>query len=172
MLITTAKLTDAEAVTRLVNSAYRGEASRAGWTTEADLIGGQRTDVERIFEMIEDSDASLQIAWLDGELVACVLLKRENESTGYLGMLSVDPTLQAAGVGKKLIAHSEALVKSWGCRSMRLIILQARTDLAAYYERRGYRKTGFSEPFPGTDPRFGVPKVEGLRLEEMRKHLD
>jgi GNAT superfamily N-acetyltransferase len=162
---------DADAVVSLVNSAYRGESSKRGWTTEADLLGGQRTDSGKVLEMVGDAASQVELGFQDRALVACVYLRREQGRSCYLGMLTVDPVLQAAGLGKLLLERSESLASGWGCRRMRMTVIGRREELIAWYERRGYRRTGRTEPFPVGDPRFGLPKVADLEFQELEKSL-
>jgi GNAT superfamily N-acetyltransferase len=168
----TAVASDAEALVPFVNGGYRGESSKKGWTTEADLLGGQRTDPEKMRGMIDAEDARIELARAeDGTLIGCVYLKKEQDGSCYLGMLTVDPARQAGGIGKLIMAHSDAVARAWGCRRMRMTVISARAELIAYYERRGYAKTGATEPFPEDDPRFGLPKVRGLTFVELAKAL-
>lgn len=168
----TAVLADAPAIVALVNSGYRGESSKKGWTTEADLLGGQRTDEGKVREMIVAKDSRIEAAFDDaGALLAVVHLKKEADGSCYLGMLTVDPARQAGGTGKAMLAHSEAVARAWGCRRMRMTVISVRSELLAYYERRGYARTGVTEPFPEDDPRFGLPKVRGLLFVELAKPL-
>lgn len=167
-----AVLRDAPAVVALVNSGYRGEGSKKGWTTEADLLGGQRTDEGKVAEMIAQKGSRVELAFADGgALVGCVHLKREADGSCYLGMLTVSPELQGGGVGKALMERSEALAREWGCRRMRMTVISVRAELLAFYERRGYAPTGVTEPFPQDDPRFGLPKVRDLMFVELAKPL-
>jgi GNAT superfamily N-acetyltransferase len=164
---------DAAAIVALVNSGYRGESSKKGWTTEADLLGGQRTDAGKVGEMIALARSRVELAFAPGgKLIACVHLKKEEDGSCYLGMLTVDPERQAGGIGKALMVRSEEIARGWGCARMRMTVIDARAELIAYYERRGYRLTGKTEPFPEDDPRFGLPKVCGLRFAELAKPLD
>jgi GNAT superfamily N-acetyltransferase len=164
---------DAPAIVALVNSGYRGESSKKGWTTEADLLGGQRTDEGKVAEMIALTRSRVELAFAaDGALLACVHLKKEEDGSCYLGMLTVDPRRQSGGIGKALMARSEELARDWGCARMRMTVISVRAELIAYYERRGYRLTGRTEPFPEGDPRFGLPKVKGLTFAELAKTLD
>jgi GNAT superfamily N-acetyltransferase len=167
----TAAAADVDALVLFVNGGYRGESSKRGWTTEADILGGQRTDPAKMREMVEAADARVELAHENGALVGCVYLKMEPDASCYLGMLTVDPARQASGIGKLLMAHSDALARSWGCKRMRMTVISVRDELIAYYERRGYAKTGVSEPFPEDDPRFGLPKVRGLVFVELAKPL-
>ena len=169
-----AKLEDLDRISRLVNSAYRGETSKKGWTTEAHLLDGQRTDVEKLQEMIQDENSYLLLAFSDDpetRLLASVFLKKESSDTLYLGMLSVDPNSQASGIGKLLLLESEKMAKRLGCTEIRMTVIHLRTELLEFYERRGFVKTGNSEDFPSQDPRFGIPKVLDLRLLELVKKI-
>lgn len=164
---------DAAAVVALVNSGYRGESSKRGWTTEADLLGGQRTDEGKMLEMIGAKGSRVELAFApDGGLIGCVHLKKEADGSCYLGMLTVDPARQGGGLGKSILERSEAVAREWGCRRMRMTVIDVRAELIAFYERRGYAKTGKTEPFPEGDPRFGLPKVRGLTFAELAKPLD
>lgn len=168
----TAVDTDAEAIALLVNSAYRGESSKRGWTTEADLLGGQRTDPDSILETIRSSHtAILLLESATQELLGCVSLTKESDETCYLGMLTIDPGLQAGGLGRQLLTHAEQTARDWGRHTMRMRIIDSRSELISFYERRGYHLTGRTEPFPLGDPRFGLPKVENLTFVEMKKAL-
>ena len=162
---------EAELVCGFVNAAYRGESAKRGWTTEADILGGQRTDPEKVLEMIQEPGSRIELAYDENALAGCVHLKKEPAGSCYLGMLTVDPGKQAAGLGKRLLERSEELAKEWGCSRMRMTVIHLREELLAYYERRGYRRTGAAEPFPEHDPRFGLPKVKGLTFLELVKAL-
>ncbi len=166
-----ATIGDAEAVAAFVNAAYRGESSKQGWTTEADFLDGQRTDPAGVAEMIETPGARIELAHEGEGLVGCVYLRREESGACYLGMLTVAPGLQGGGVGKRVLEHSESLAREWGCRRMRMNVIHLRSELIAFYERRGYRRTGAAEPFPEHDPKFGLPRVKGLTFVELEKAL-
>ncbi|MDQ8030211.1 MAG: GNAT family N-acetyltransferase [Brevundimonas sp.] len=156
----------------LVESAYRGEASRAGWTTEADLLDGQRTDAEDLASILSDTEQGMLTAW-DGEaLVGCILIARRGEGIGYFGMLSVSPTLQNAGLGRRLVALGEqTMADRFGARRVRISVIPQRDTLIAWYERLGYVATGDTLPFPYGDARFGLPKREDLSFVVMEKTL-
>lgn len=172
-----AQTADLPLIEALVNSAYRGESSKQGWTTEADLLGGQRVDTARLGEMLEpDLKGQIQrlelgFSALDTQKpVACFYLRHEPK-TAYVGLLTVDPLLQGGGYGKQLLDRAEEIGHEWKCNRMRMTVIHLRDELLAYYERRGYVRTGNSEPFPTDDPRFGIPKVEGMRLLELVKQI-
>ncbi len=169
----TATTADARMISELVNSAYRGESSKAGWTTEAHLLGGNRIDTELVREMI--SEPGVRIELLFGEqnaLLGCVYLRFANRMPCYLGLLTVRPDIQSKGLGKELLLHSEKVAREKKYSEIRITVIPSRTELIAFYERRGYVRTGHSEPFPDGEPRIGIPKVEGLRLDEWVKKLD
>lgn len=162
---------DADAIAALVNSAYRGEGSRKGWTTEADLLGGQRTDAELIADQLANPDNTILLFRRETELVACVFLQR-HQTHAYLGMLTVAPHLQAGGIGKAALALAEEWVQAnWQLRRMEMTVIKRREELIAWYVRRGYHVTGKIEPFPIDNPRVGIPKVEDLDMIVLEKGL-
>lgn len=158
---------------RLIESAYRGESSRAGWTTEADLLGGQRTDPDDLADILADPKQALLTAWQGDELVGCVLIADRGEGTGYFGMLSIRPTLQGGGLGRRLVAAAQAaMADRFGARRVRISVLPQRETLIGWYERLGYRSTGETLPFPYGNPRFGLPKRDDLSFVVMERGLD
>jgi ribosomal protein S18 acetylase RimI-like enzyme len=163
---------DVPALVALIESAYRGDASRAGWTTEADLLDGQRTDPEGVLAVVSDRAGRLLVAECEGELVACCQLEHRG-SHAYFGMFAVRPELQGAGLGKLVIAEAERLAGAeWGATEMHMTVIRQRTELIAWYERRGYRRTGATAVFPYGDERFGVPQRDDLEFEKLVKTLD
>ncbi|MET9180842.1 GNAT family N-acetyltransferase [Kitasatospora aureofaciens] len=167
----TATLADVPALVELVESAYRGEASKAGWTTEADLLDGQRTDATSVSEAVQDPDGVVLLVERDGELVACCQLERR-PGRAYFGMFSVRPTLQGGGIGRVVLAEAERLAREeWGVGLLEMKVVEQRGDLIAWYERRGFRRTGVYSPFPYGDERFGVPRRPDLRFELLTKEL-
>ncbi|HZN14183.1 MAG TPA: GNAT family N-acetyltransferase [Acidimicrobiales bacterium] len=166
-----AQADDVDVVHALVQAAFRGDASRAGWTTEADLLDGQRTDPEALAEIIVSETGALLLAEDGGEIAACCHLERRADATAYLGMLSVGPTLQGAGVGRALLAEAERRATAFGARRMRMTVIRQRTELIEWYERRGYHRTGETQPFPYGDERFGLPKVDDLEFVVLEKPL-
>lgn len=168
----TATPSDAMAVVALVESAYRGEASRAGWTTEADLLGGQRTDTEDVLARIADPRQRIVLAFEGGTLGGSVLLRDEGGGSAYTGMLAVRPTLQGRGTGRALLAEAERIaVSDMGATTMRMTVIAQRTELLAWYERRSYQLTGEREPFPYGDERFGKPARDDLYFVVLKKTL-
>ncbi|WP_043263434.1 GNAT family N-acetyltransferase [Streptomyces sp. CT34] len=167
----TATDADIPGLVELIESAYRGDASRAGWTTEADLLQGQRTDPAGVAEVVRQENGRLLVAERDGELVACCQLDHRGDHT-YFGMFAVRPTLQGGGLGKVIIAEAErTALATWGAPEMRMTVIRQRAELIAWYERRGYRRTGQLSPFPYGDERFGIPQRDDLEFELLVKPL-
>jgi ribosomal protein S18 acetylase RimI-like enzyme len=163
---------DVAAIVQLVESAYRGEASRTGWTTEADLLDGQRTDAEAVTEMLRDPVSALLLAEEAGQLVGCCRLERRPGGEAYFGMFSVQPLRQGEGVGRQLLAEAERLARDdWAATAMVMTVITQRAELIAWYERRGYRRTGETEPFPYGNERYGVPRRPDLVFAVLAKPL-
>ena len=167
---------DVDAIVALVESAYRGDASRAGWTTEADLLDGRRTGADDVLACIDRPRSVVLLAERgDGgapALVGCAHVAEE-DGAGYFGMFSVLPTLQGAGLGKRLLAEAERIVfDDWRLPAMRMTVIDLRDELIAFYERRGYRRTGILKPFPYGGERFGLPRGGDLRFEVLEKAAD
>ena len=162
---------DIDALVALVTSAYRGDASRAGWTTEADLLDGNRIDPEVLHDDLERPRSRVLLAEADDGLQACAHVADE-DGAGYFGMFAVRPGLQGGGLGKQLLAECERIARDeWQLPVMRMTVIDVRAELIAYYERRGYRRTGEFKPFPYGDSRFGQPKRDDLRFEVLEKPL-
>ena len=166
-----ATLDDVDAAVALVESAYRGEASRAGWTTEADLLGGRRTDATDVRACLARPQSQILIADDGGRLVACAHVCVE-DAGGYFGLFAVTPGQQGGGLGSAILAAAERVVADeWGLPVMRMTVIDVRDELIAYYQRRGYARTGVHRPFPYGDERFGEPKRADLRFEVLEKRL-
>ncbi|MFD7259278.1 GNAT family N-acetyltransferase [Streptomyces sp. NPDC059874] len=162
---------DVTELVALVESAYRGDASRGGWTTEADYLEGQRTDADGVREIINAKDATLLVVERAADLVACCQLEHRGDHV-YFGMFAVRPGLQGGGLGKEILAEAERRAReTWGAREMRMTVVNVREELIAYYVRRGYRRTGELSPFPYGDERFGVPLRDDLAFELLVKPL-
>jgi ribosomal protein S18 acetylase RimI-like enzyme len=173
VIIETYRDADLAEIAALVNSAYRGEGSRAGWTTEADLLGGQRIDEPALRADLAAKPGAVILtmrAREGGEIVGSVWLEAGPE-VFYLGMLAVSPTLQATGLGRALVAEAERRARALGASTMRLTVIAQRETLIAWYERQGYRRTGRVKPFPYDDASVGAPKRPDLQLVEFEKPL-
>lgn len=186
---------EAAAVVALVQSAYRGQSSRAGWTTEADLVAGQRTDIGQVHAALagEPQDSTLLLAAEPGgQLVGCCQVQRRIESPAweaqeveqkpvagvigpvgaYFGLFAVSPTRQGAGIGGALLALAEQHATThWQAGWMELVVIAQRAELIAWYQRRGYRQTGQNRPFPYDDPQLGQPMRPDLYFAVLRRSL-
>ena len=166
-----AVLDDVVEVVALIESAYRGEVSRAGWTTEAELLDGQRTDVEEISALIGSDHSRIRLALRKGEVIACVRID-DIKSAGYIGMVSVRPNLQSGGVGRSVLLEAERVIRDELGRAVaRMTVIGQRDTLIAWYLRRGYALTGTREPFPYGEPRSGMPLRDDLYFEVLEKEL-
>lgn len=165
----TATADDIPELLPLVNSAYRGDASRKGWTTEADLLAGDlRTDAENLASLLE-KESSVILLYREesgNRLVGCVYLDKREERI-YLGMLSVLPERQAGGIGKQLLKAAEEYARSLECRSIFMRVLSERLELIGWYERQGYQLTGEVQPYDAP-AKYGTPTrfLEFLVMEK------
>ena len=141
---------DLEELHAVVERAYRGDTAKAGWTHEADIVlEGKRTSHDILSATVDDDNERLLVA-VDGErIIGCVQISDREYGTAYMGLLTVDPLLQAAGLGKQLIAAAEAMaMAAFEAHLIEMTVISQRPELIAYYERRGYRLTGERRPFP------------------------
>ena len=140
---------EASAIRALVESAYRGDAARAGWTHEADLFSTDRTSDAEISRVIANPAQCLLVAEQDGRLIGTVTISSVGPRLAYLGMFAVDPQVQASGLGRKLLAAAEVAAQcDLGAWTVEMTVIESRTELIGWYERRGYRSTGERRPFP------------------------
>jgi ribosomal protein S18 acetylase RimI-like enzyme len=157
---------------RLVEGAYRGDSARRGWTHEADLLDGQRIDAATLAEMLDDPARRILVAREGAALVGCVAVTDQGDDTCYLGLLAVDPARQAGGLGRQLIdAAEDAARRAFAARRIEMTVIVQRAALIAWYERRGYRRTGEERPFPHGDTRFGVPRSDALAFVVLAREL-
>jgi ribosomal protein S18 acetylase RimI-like enzyme len=167
-----ATVADIPALHALIERTYRGDTAKAGWTHEADMIGGQRTDPEQLAEMIADPRQLILIADAEGQPHGCVSLTDKGEGLAYLGLLTVDPMLQAAGLGRAMLAEAEReSAARFGATRMEMSVIAQRPELVAWYERRGYAQTGERRPFPYGDERFGRPEIDTLEFVVMERAI-
>ena len=162
---------DVPALVELVTSAYRGDASRQGWTTEADLLDGNRIDPDVLMHDIGRPHSRVLLAERNDQLLACAHVSDE-DGAGYFGMFAVRPGLQGGGMGRAILAEAERVAgEDWALPLMRMTVIDLRTELIDWYVRRGYRRTGQTKPFPATDSRFGLPLRDDLRFAVLEKEL-
>jgi GNAT superfamily N-acetyltransferase len=168
-----ATLNDLDELVLLVESAYRGDVSRVGWTTEADLLDGQRTSKTDLTPIVLDPNSVILIAQdeANNALLACCHLEKQGSST-YFGMFAVTPKLQGSGLGKQMMMEAERIARAqFNTRRMEMTVIDVRSELIEFYERRGYCRTGILKDFPYGDTRFGLPKRDDLRFELLVKDL-
>ena len=162
---------DVPALVALVTRAYRGDASRVGWTTEADLLDGGRIAPEVLADDIRRPHSRVLVAGYRGQAVACAHVAIEDDAA-YFGMFAVSPELQGQRVGDRVLKEAERIAREdFAQARMRMTVLDLREELIAWYLRRGYRRTGITKPFPYGDTRFGIPRRDDLRFEILEKTL-
>ncbi len=169
-----ATTTDVADVVALVQSAYRGDASRAGWTTEADLLGGQRVDEEMVRALVVRPGSTVLVldgTDDDGALVACCHVEQRTDDTWYVGMLAVRPAAQARGLGRVMLAAAEEHARRDGARRLEMTVIAQRAELIAWYERHGFADTGERSPFPYGDERYGLPQRPDLEFRHLARSL-
>lgn len=171
MSVSKASISDLSALLSLVNTTYRGESSKKGWTDESSFVGGDiRVDEEALTNYLTDPDIYiLKYTDANDQIIGCVNLHKKQDKL-HLGMFAVQPELQSAGVGKILLQASEECAKRLNCKAINLTVIQGRDELIAYYERKNYVLTGRSFPFPVEYHKFGVPLQE-ITLLEMEKEF-
>ena len=178
MLIAPAQDHELAALAALINSAYRGELAQKGWTSESYLLGGQRTDEASLRADLSANPGSTLLTLRDAAEAsphACVWVQPPNgeeaEDAWYVGMVTVSPLRQAGGIGRTMLEAAEAYARDRGGKTLEMTVISVRDTLIAWYERRGYRLTGATEPFPYGDERFGVPQRDDLNFVIMEKAL-
>ena len=170
MKVSKAILSDISNICILVNNAYRGEEAKKGWTFESDLIeGDKRTDEDDLFLLFSNEKAVFLTAKNDNELIiGSVYLEAKNENL-YMGMLSVEPTLQGKGIGKLLVSNAIQYGQSLGLEKIQIQVIHRRQELILWYEKLGFITSEKILPFE-VPLEFGKPKV-ALHFIEMNLTL-
>lgn len=168
-MISAATVQDIPELNILINSAYRGESSKKGWTTEEHLLDGIRTDEENLSQLLQKENVTILKYTDNNQIIGSVYLEKQDKKL-YLGMLTVSPELQGGGVGKKLMQAAEKFAQNAELDKISMTVISVRKELIAYYKRRGYKNTGETKPFPMTDPKFGLPK-QFLEFIVMEKEI-
>ncbi len=160
-------------IAALVNSAYRGELATKGWTSESYLLGGQRTDEASLRADLAAKPGSTILTFRDEaeKPYACAWVEPTDSSAWYVGMVTVSPLRQDGGLGRAMLEACETYARARGGKRMRMTVISVRDTLIAWYERRGYRLTGETQPFPYGDDRFGLPQRDDLAFVVMEKGL-
>lgn len=162
-----AGIQDIPQLVTLINAAYRGEESKKGWTTEADLLEGKRINAEALEKIINTQDAViLKCTNEEKNIIGCVYLKK-NGNKMYLGMLTVSPALQAHGIGKKIVSAAEAYALTQNCNTVEMTVISVRNELIAWYERNGYKDTGKRKPFPDDTLSTKKQPLEFIVMEKL-----
>lgn len=166
-----AGIDDVAAIVDLVESAYRGERAASTWSSEAELIDGQRTDSAMVRSTVTDPTATtILLVDRDGAVLGCCELRRPDErGRCVLGMFAVEPDLQGEGLGRQVLAEGERVAAAMGGTAVELHVIHLRHELIEWYARRGYRRTGEQLPFPYGDERFGRPRRDDLRFDVLVK---
>lgn len=174
MLLVAAQDHDLPVLADLVNSAYRGATAEKGWTSETHMLGGQRTSTATLRADLAAKPGSTILTLRATALAApfaCVWVEPLPGDVWMIGMVTVDPQRQDGGLGRKLLDAAERHASAQGGKAAKMTVIEGRDTLIAWYGRRGYAPTGEHEPFPYDDPRFGLPKIEGLRFVVLKKPL-
>jgi ribosomal protein S18 acetylase RimI-like enzyme len=168
-MITKATIEDVTALNNLINSAYRGESSKKGWTTEANILEGKRTTEEELIAIIQDQKNTILKYSENNEIIGCVLLKQKEDEL-YLGMLTVSPELQNSGIGKKLMQQAEIFALNLGLSKIVMTVISVREELISWYKRHGFVDTGLREPFPVSEV-FNQTATEPLEFIVLEKRI-
>jgi len=168
-MITQATAEDVSALNQLINSAYRGESSKKGWTTEANILEGKRTTEAELIEIIQDKKNTILKYSENNQIIGCVLLI-EKEDRLYLGMLTVSPELQNSGIGKKLMLQAEVFASELGLSKIVMTVISVREELISWYKRNGYVDSGAREPFPVSDV-FSQTSNDPLEFMVLEKRI-
>jgi len=169
LTVRVAEAADVDSLLALVHSAYRGPSGREGWTSEADLIDGPRTTRDLLAADVADPEITVLVA---GDLVGCAAVTlAAGSTTASFGMFAVRPGGQRGGVGSTLLRAAEETARERGASTMEMCVIDRRAELIAWYERRGYVRTGESRPFPYGEEGVGEPRDDDFRFAVLEKDL-
>jgi predicted N-acetyltransferase YhbS len=169
--LSTATAADYPAVIALTNRAYRQASGQTDWKVES-LVGGQRIDLELLRDDLATPGTALLIGRDEaGEHVGHVRLDSSDTGVWYLAMLTIDPDRQDGGLGRVMLTAAEDFARAHGAHRIRMSVIHQRSELIAWYQRRGYVLTGETGAFPYGDPRFGTPMRDDLFFEMLEKSL-
>jgi len=174
MIFVPATSVDVDELATFVNNAYRGKTAEAGWASEAKVIAGQRIDSILLAETLANSKATILLMrdHHKAPLAGCVSLEPTDEPVvWYLSMLAIDPQRQADGLGRTLLSYAEDYGRTRGAQRILITVIWLRHTLIEWYERRGYCRTGKTQPFPYGDQRFGMPLRDDLYFEVFEKTI-
>lgn len=174
MYLERAREVDLPEIVELANAAYRGSDKNSGWTNESSYIEGPRLTHKQLQEDLAANPQAHLLTLRDADnaaLLGTVWLEPKSDSVWYLGLLTIRPDQQAKQLGRGLLAAAEAYSRERGARTMRMTVINIRETLIAWYERRGYVRTGESNPFPYGDNRFGTPLRQDLNFVVLEKRL-
>ena len=166
---------DVPDIVSLMNRAYRGSGSSVGWSTEAAYLSGDRITSDLLRADLRAKPEAVLLKWIEppsGKLSGCVWLEPLGDHIWYLGSLTIDPDRQNGGLGRTLLAAAEQWVREHGGTRVRMTVVNVRDALVAWYLRRGYHRTGETEPFPYGDDRFGTPLRDDLSFSVLEKELE
>lgn len=171
-MITIATLEDVTSLEKLINSAYRGETSKKGWTTEANLLEGKRITVDELIEIIKNKENTILKYTENKQIIGSVLLVNKGNKL-YLGMLTVSPELQNSGIGKQLLHEAEVHALALGLPKIVMTVISIREELIAWYNRHGFEDTGAREPFPlnATDAIIANQPLEFIVMEKVMREV-
>lgn len=169
-----AKEADFPAIVDLVNVAYRGKGSVASWNIETGIIEGTRLTESLLREDLAAKPHAHFLVTRDPEsrvIIGTAWLEPETAGVWYLGLFTIDPAVQKRNLGRALLNAAEEFAKAHGASKIRMGVLNVRDTLIAWYERRGYARTGATEAFPYDDTRFGNPLRSDLEFVILEKQI-
>lgn len=156
-----------EALHRLINQAYRGAE---GWTRETHIVSGERISRDAVQSLVESDTSHLFITRNKGEISACICVEAQHNSA-YIGTFAVAPAYQNQGLGRHVLDQAERFARDiLGADTLNMVVISQRPELIAYYERRGYQRTGETENYP-LDMNVGTPVIDGLSIEVLKKSV-